>query len=121
MNELQKRNVAETKAIELVELVENLCEDITHANHMQWKHTRDTLTHDYSIGKKYIKIFTVEDGQSRSVWGFINIGNDKFQVGDVLKSAGWATPALNKPRGNLYEGYEIKPGTSRMYGPDYLR
>ena len=29
MNELQKRNVAETKAIELVELVENLCEDIT--------------------------------------------------------------------------------------------
>ena len=112
---------AETKAIELVELVETLCKDITHANHMQWKHTRDSLSHDYSIGKKYIKIFSVEGNQSRSVWGFINVANDKFKVGDVLMSAGWKTPALNKARGNLYEGYDIIPGSLRLHGPDYLR
>ena len=67
-----------------------------------------------------MEIFTVEEGEPRSVWGFINVGNKKFQLGDILKAAGWAAPALNKARGNIFEGYEIDPRTSRLYGPDYL-
>ena len=44
-----------------------------------------------------------------------------FKEGDVLKCAGWKTPALNAPRGNLFEGYPIPPNSMRIYGPDYLR
>ena len=53
---------------------------------------------------------------------FINVANSKFAVGDVLKAAGWAAPALNKPRGNILEGYEIGVAhkTHRIFGPDYL-
>ena len=65
----------------------------------------------YKIGKKYVKIIS-----SGSVWGFINIGNPKFKKGDILKAAGWATPALNKARGNIFEDYVI-----RWTGPCYLR
>ena len=122
MNDLEKRNVAETKAIELVELVETLCADITTAIHEKWEHTRGKKTHDFSIGKKYIRVFSVENGKPSSVWGFINVGSDKFKVGDVLKASGWNQPALNSARGNLYDGYEIAKGysTHRVFGPDYL-
>ncbi len=65
----------------------------------------------YKIGKKYVKIIS-----SGSVWGFINVGNPKFKKGDILKAAGWATPALNKARGNIFEDYVIK-----WTGPCYLR
>ena len=62
-------------------------------------------------GSKYIKI--VSNG---SVWGFINKGNKKFKVGDILKAASWRAPALNKARGNILEGgYDIK-----WTGPNYL-
>ena len=67
----------------------------------------------YKEGKKYIKITNNNGG---SVWGFINIGNPKFKKGDILKAAGWATPALNKARGNIFEDYVI-----RWTGPCYLR
>ena len=82
--------------------------------------------------KEYIKI--ISNGSQRSVWGFINISefvkerkmtneikNVKFESGDVLKSAGWKTPAINQPRGNLFDGYDIPPHSMRLYGPDYLR
>lgn len=50
-------------------------------------------------GNKYYKII-----QNRSVWGFIQIKNDnKFKAGDILKPAGWATPARNFARGNVIE------------------
>ena len=65
----------------------------------------------YKIGKKYVKIIS-----SGSVWGFINVGNPKFKKGDILKAAGWSTPALNKARGNIFEDYVIK-----WTGPCYLR
>ena len=56
----------------------------------------------YTVGKKYIKI-TVRNGGS--VWGFVVAGSDKkFQEGDILKAASWATPARNKARGNILEG-----------------
>ena len=47
--------------------------------------------------------------------------NGIVKKGDVLKAAGWKTPALNKARGNLFDGYNIDPNSMRIYGPDYLR
>lgn len=44
---------------------------------------------------KYARIFT-DNGTQRMVWGFIRLAD-----GDVLKAAGWKTPALNFARGNI--------------------
>ena len=48
---------------------------------------------------KYIHI--ISDGGS---WGFINLTNPDFEVGDILFSASWAKPALNHARGNIFTG-----------------
>ncbi len=49
-------------------------------------------------GKKYIKIIT-----GGSVWGFVvKEAEGRFNRGDVLKAAGWATPAKNFARGNVF-------------------
>lgn len=61
-------------------------------------------------GRKYLKI--VKDN---SVWGFINLTNPKFKEGDILKAAGWRTPALNQARGNLFEDYSVA-----WTGPHYI-
>lgn len=65
-------------------------------------------------GKKYIKII-----HGNSVWGFVvNVHDDKqFRFGDLLKAAGWKTPARNKPRGNVVDG---DFSWVRWTGPDYL-
>lgn len=49
-----------------------------------------------------------------SAWCFVD-----YATGDVLKSAGWATPAKHA-RGNIYDA---KNGLGAMgpYGPAYLR
>tara|TARA_B110000467_G_C18230695_1_gene428540 strand:- start:581 stop:970 length:390 start_codon:yes stop_codon:yes gene_type:complete len=67
----------------------------------------------YKEGNKYIKIL-----KGRSVWGFVvNIDDDKlFRKGDILKAAGYNTPARNKPRGNLFDGYNIN-----WTGPNYIK
>lgn len=100
------------------EAVGVLLKDLQQAHDEAWP--RLTRRYVASQGKKYIKIIS-EDNQ-RSVWGFVNIGNDKFQYGDILKAASWAAPALNKARGNVFDGYEVlgKRNHMRMYGPDYL-
>ena len=65
----------------------------------------------YLPGNKYLKIIT-----ENSVWGFINLKNKNFKDGDILKAAGWRAPALNKPRGNIFnDNYEIS-----WTGPKYL-
>ena len=109
-------------ATTLVEACETLCNDITTALHKAYPHTIEETAHDYLIGKKYIKIVETKKGEPTSVWGFINVGNKKFSVGDVLKAAGWKAPATNAPRGNILEGYEVgvKHKTHRVFGPDYL-
>ena len=64
-------------------------------------------------GRKYVKILS-----RGSVWGFIVKGTDDklFRQGDLLKAASWATPARNKPRGNIVDGgYKIQ-----WTGPLYL-
>jgi len=69
----------------------------------------------YTVGKKYIKVTKENNG---CVWGFVvNTDDDKkFRKGDILKAAGWNTPARNKARGNILDGdYEIQ-----WTGPLYL-
>jgi hypothetical protein len=39
-----------------------------------------------------------------------------WKKGDILKPAGFNTPALNKPRGNIFGNYKV-----RWTGPLYLR
>tara|TARA_B110000037_G_scaffold150228_1_gene169454 strand:+ start:776 stop:1123 length:348 start_codon:yes stop_codon:yes gene_type:complete len=65
-------------------------------------------------GSKYIKIMS-----KHSVWGFVVKGDNdkKFQQGDILKAAGWATPARNHARGNILEGGY----TVRWTGPLYIQ
>jgi len=67
----------------------------------------------FKSGKKYIKVL-----HDRSVWGFIvNVDDDaKFKKGDILMAASWASPARNKPRGNILDGgYKVQ-----WTGPQYL-
>ena len=62
-------------------------------------------------GRKYVKILT-----DRSVWGFVQIEDDKkFKKGDILMAAGYDSPARNKARGNIFEDYSIQ-----WTGPNYL-
>ena len=72
---------------------------------------------EVSEGSKYIKIIR-NDGNQRSVWGFIvkSESDSKFLKGDILMAAGWAAPARNKPRGNLFTGYNVQ-----WTGPNYLK
>jgi len=68
---------------------------------------------EFRGGSKYIKVI-----RENSVWGFIvNTENDaKFKYGDILKPAGWAAPARNKARGNIFEDLSWVQWT----GPAYL-
>ena len=102
----------------------DLCIRLTDATHKKWEHTIGKTLFTYKEGQKYIKIISNDlerDGFNTSVWGFINKSNPNFNEGDILKAAGWRAPALNKARGNLYDGYDIDPHSMRIYGPDYLR
>ena len=68
----------------------------------------------YTDGKKYVKII-----RQNSVWGFVvKVADDKFKAGDILKAAGWATPAKNKARGNILEN---DFSWIRWTGPEYLK
>lgn len=108
---------------ELESLCNKLCEDLMSEHLKQYPNLTE-YSYEYKVARKYIKII-MNSGNQRSVWGFINrytfkkgLAGITFKEGDVLKAAGWATPALNAPRGNLFEGYEIYG--MRKYGPDYL-
>ena len=69
----------------------------------------------YKTGSKYIKVFT----EGGSVWGFVvNTFHDKkFEMGDILKAAGYNAPARNAARGNIIDGGY----TVRWTGPLYLK
>ena len=72
---------------------------------------------EYKYGSKYIKIITGKNGGNRSVWGFIvNTDFDKkFKKGDLLKAAGWTTPARNAARGNILDGGYVINWTGPLY------
>tara|TARA_B100001245_G_C22584584_1_gene290440 strand:+ start:133 stop:510 length:378 start_codon:yes stop_codon:yes gene_type:complete len=69
----------------------------------------------YIKGPKYLKVINTDGDGSRMVHSFINLGNREFLYGDILKSAGWKAPALNKARGNLFKGYKVN-----WTGAEYL-
>ena len=100
--------------------INQLLEDIK-ADYVRWGkgNTRQDMIDEFNAGlrvtegKKYIKII-----QRTSVWGFIvKEDGPKFRKGDILKAAGWNTPATNSARGNIIDGgYSIQ-----WTGPMYLR
>ena len=105
---------------------QKLCDDLL-TEHLKQYPTLTDYSYTYKVARKYIKIIT-NSGDQRSVWGFINRfefqkGNTgiTFKEGDVLMSAGWATPALNSARGNLFMDGGYKITGMRKYGPDYLK
>ena len=66
------------------------------------------LVVEFDKGSKFIKVIIgySTDGvrdPSRSSHSFIVLKSDKFQYGDILKSASWRAPAKNFARGNVLE------------------
>ena len=55
-------------------------------------------TISFTVGKKYARLITTHAGETRSAFGFIDLTN-----GNILKCAGWATPAKGA-RGNIRRG-----------------
>ena len=96
--------------------------------HPMFTEFKENFGYDTS-GRKYLRLVNGAFGSSASVWGFIaksdfevdskrKTGPAKvvFKEGDLLKSAGWSTPALNAPRGNIFmEDYKVQ-----WTGPNYL-
>lgn len=77
------------------------------------KTTHKELT--YTKGRKFVKILA-----DRSVWGFVamtdgSIQGVPYRKGDLLKAAGWRTPAKHS-RGNIFDGTDKWSWT----GPHYL-
>lgn len=98
--------------------IEKLCKDIEKQHFADFPSLTDYGV-TFKAGRKFVKIIITDgNGGDRSVWGFINLTHERFMEGDVLKAAGWAAPALNSPRGNLYKGYDIDRRT--VYGPGYM-
>jgi len=102
---------------ELKEVVEKLCQDIVEQHCKDYPTLADGFNCTYKAGRKFIKIIREDQPGSRSVWGFINLAHEKFKEGDVLLAQGWAGPALNKARGNLFDGFEMN--RRLQYGPGY--
>ena len=104
---------------ELLQLCDKLCEDLLKV-HLKEFPSLDWYGYRYKVANKYIKVITTEHGEDRSVWGFINRKKFQkgatgitFECGDVLK-AGWLeNPALNAPRGNLFNGYDVSVGNRK--------
>lgn len=57
---------------------------------------------DYEVGNTYIRFWTTRNGRHGSVHSFVvNKPTKGFQIGDVLKAAGWKAPATNFVRGRV--------------------
>ena len=75
---------------------------------------------DYSLGKKYAKVFTMyQDGSSKSLHSFVDMDN-----GDIVKGS-WKAPIRDKSgklaiRGNIWAD-DIGESKITQYGPKYLR
>ena len=94
-------------------LLQSIKDDYAKFSNNEIRQERFNKGLDYTVGKKYIKIIT----DSGSVWGFVVLKPDaQFFEGDILMAAGWAKPARNQARGNVFSGYDID-----WTGPKYLR
>ena len=67
----------------------------------------------YYMGKKYVMVIAYN-----SVCAFVvACTNDKkFQYGDILKPAGWKTPARNFARGNIFDSVDKRFARVRWTG-----
>ena len=101
--------------------LDGLVEDI-HKDYAKWsskvEYTSGIERVNITIkpGRKFIKII-----RDNSVWGFVakSDGMHKgvpMKTGDVLKAAGWASPAKHT-RGNIFDG---KQNYFSWTGPNYL-
>ena len=103
---------------------------IVEGEHPMFTEFKENFGYDQG-GRKYLKLVTGAFGEGQtSVWGFIakedfgkvnklRKGNPivEFKEGDLLKSAGWNTPTLNAPRGNIFkDNYSVS-----WTGPNYLK
>lgn len=58
----------------------------------------------YKKGRNYIKIISSRNGGNKTVHSFIVLKPTKgYEIGDILKAAGWNAPATNFKRGNVFE------------------
>jgi hypothetical protein len=83
--------------------IQEYCEHLT-AMFNKRGYTHVTRNYTYEIGRKYAHIIQ-SDSNSRSSHSWVVIGADnKFKLGDILKSASWKAPARNFERGNVLTG-----------------
>ena len=87
-----------------------LCEKYDGASESR-KKIKDEMIEDFNQGltfekgRKYLKIISSRRNGQRCVWGFVVASTDdkKFQFGNILKAGGWAAPARNFSRGNVFK------------------
>ena len=60
---------------------------------------------EFEFGSKYIRVIHNNGRGSRSCSGFVccDRNHKKFEFGALLKDAGWKAPAMNKPRGSVFD------------------
>ena len=69
-------------------------------------------------GQKYYKVLTENSVHSFIVKKNSTLRGKDFKRGDMLKSASWASPALNCARGNIFGSYIVQwTGALYMTGP----
>ena len=101
------------------------CDRITEGNRVTHYDRTPVTQFSTTEGKRYVKVVRGDQGQGGSVHCFV--AQDDFTTkglgyvrkGDVLKAAGWASPARGA-RGNIFDDAN---GLRRMgpYGPGYNR
>jgi len=113
-----------SRLTQYVDLVQSLA-DADHYRRVEGKGNPEMFDDlrknvDYSIGKKYAKVFTMyRDGSSKSLHSFVDMGN-----GDIVKGS-WKAPIRDKSgklavRGNIWAD-DIGESNITQYGPKYLR
>lgn len=122
----------ETKILE--KAVKELLKTLKHESTKSFPDLAKYTNFTAESGRKFIKIIeqdTFNGEMSQRVWGFINISEFTkerkmtsmtqlvtFKEGDVLMANGWRAPALNAPRGNILDGYNVTK--CNRYGPSYI-
>ena len=100
----------------LLRLLDNIHKDYEGwSNRIEYSSGAERVNITMKPGRKFIKII-----RDNSVWGFVAKadGMNKgvpMKAGDVLKAAGWASPAKHT-RGNIFDN---KQDYFRWTGPDY--